>query len=571
MPRFDGGKFGVKLSGRRVYFSNHVLNFYKDTVSPTMAKKCIWSALFLLFSSVLFRAQAQTIQASSCSESAVASALKSINSDGAVVVVPSGDCVWSTSLTYNQTNSFTLQGAGAITPAGGSDSTIIEDAVSHAGSDPPMLQINLVSGKSFRLTGFSFTTSSGNTGTPTYNGAVRIEGTSNAARIDHNHFNKIYLVDLNFQGCVNGVVDHNQFDGGYAEENQERFGSGSCNGDSSGNGNGSWAAPSNFGTSQFMYVENNGFQTVPSSASLHVYPFDCNAGGRFVFRYNKVGYHAVLQTHGTGGEFDIRGCRAYEVYNNTFTYSSNPTSDNFSMLGMLESGTSLWWGNTVTGFVSMLEADVVRANNTTYRMAATPSGWGYCGTTFGPSNWDQNASSNGHACLDSVGYGQGDLLTGTLPNKVDSVTHGITWPHQKSEPVYVFANTYNPVPQESGDTLWKNYPAPAVVSENKDYYLQLPNYSESASFNGTVGVGQGPYASMPSTCTPYVGYWATDKGTWNKSGTGGQGELYVCTAPNTWTLYYTPYTYPNPLTGSSTGPTLTPPAPSGLSGTLVTH
>ena len=31
-------------------------------------------------------------------------------------------------------------------------------------------------------------------------------------------------------------------------------------------------------------------------------------------------------------------------------------------------------------------------------------------------------------------------------------------------------------------------------------------------------------------------------------GNGGEGELYVCTATNTWTAIYRPYTYPHPLT-----------------------
>jgi hypothetical protein len=48
----------------------------------------------------------------------------------------------------------------------------------------------------------------------------------------------------------------------------------------------------------------------------------------------------------------------------------------------------------------------------------------------------------------------------------------------------------------------------------------------------------GPEASLPATCTAndhtYYGTTDTDK-------------IYKCTSMNTWTVYYTPYTYPHPL------------------------
>jgi len=58
-----------------------------------------------------------------------------------------------------------------------------------------------------------------------------------------------------------------------------------------------------------------------------------------------------------------------------------------------------------------------------------------------------------------------------------------------------------------------------------------------AQNDGGNGVRSGTYASIPGTCSTYQGYWATD-----------QSTLYQCTATNTWTAYYTPYTYPHPLT-----------------------
>lgn len=58
-----------------------------------------------------------------------------------------------------------------------------------------------------------------------------------------------------------------------------------------------------------------------------------------------------------------------------------------------------------------------------------------------------------------------------------------------------------------------------------------------------------------------VGYWATDQGSWNQSASnpqgvqqnGSDGVLYRCSATNTWTVAYTPYTYPHPLQGSVAG------------------
>jgi hypothetical protein len=90
------------------------------------------------------------------------------------------------------------------------------------------------------------------------------------------------------------------------------------------------------------------------------------------------------------------------------------------------------------------------------------------------------------------------------------------------------------------------------IRPNEDYYEQID------AFIGIAGVGVGPRATRPATCTPGVAYWATDEGEWNGGQVGPDGRLYTCTSLNTWTLHYTPYVYPHPLTQADTeAPTVT--------------
>ena len=83
----------------------------------------------------------------------------------------------------------------------------------------------------------------------------------------------------------------------------------------------------------------------------------------------------------------------------------------------------------------------------------------------------------------------------------------------------------------------------SFITANRDFY------EDASPFTGATGVGVGTLASRPSTCTPVVGYWATDKNT-----------FYKCLTANTWTASYTPYTYPHPLqSGASAASSPQPP------------
>jgi len=495
------------------------------------------AALFSLLFAALFGtgAQSQTINAASCNTNDVQSALNSIATDGTTVNIPAGTCTWTSGVTYTQTNSFTIQGAGNTTgsdglgnPTGYNDQTIM--VLNFNGA---IFNITTIAGKSLRISGLSIKGGAG----ITYNGVLDIGGPSQSStssplfRMDHNHF-------YNYQsgtaaavlwGWMYGVVDHNLWDLGQGNvTNGTRIIHDGWGGYQ--NGAGSWHSPINWGSVEAMYFENNTYNYAAAN--------DCNNGGRQVYRYNTFNY-SFLQAH----EGPVQGCRSIEMYNNNFTEGAQSTNPVQYYMRM---GSVLSWNNSVTGAGNALEFHYDRSEGPGcgHPQSAPPNGLGYCGTTYGPSNWDQNGDSSGHLCMNQTGAGSGDLLQGYFPTLCDAsssdCTNGIytgRWPNQIQEPVYEWLNNYTSVSNIVGIGTCSNA---ALFKQNRDYYLY------TGSFAGASGVGSGLLSARPSTCTPLVAYWATDTNT-----------LYQCATTNTWTAYYKPYTYPHPLdtSGSPAPPT----------------
>jgi len=506
---------------------------------------------YLIIGTVLatgLRAQG-TYTAASCNESDVSAAIAAEQAkaaDGDIISIPAGTCTWSggSGIAVNFHNSVTIQGAGAqyATAGGagtaGSDSTVIIDNLTYNGNPSAGFLITTVSGKSFRLTGIYIEENSSSTVSP--NGFLSMQGNSTAVRIDHCHFYQyVGSTVVYIGGSIQGVADHDlwsslsgvlNFD--YAFHNGQNW-----QGDTAGNGDQSWVDGDHWGSSEFFYVEDNQFNNGDVG--------DAHDGARYVIRYSTMkssGNNGQMFNHGIDNG-RARSVRASEFYMNTFTAPGPPGAGNDVL--SLNGGTLLFWGNTITNYRWAVGMDYTRKSNGTYTYTATPGGWGYCGTTDGPSNWDQNSTSAGYACLDSSARGAGQLITGSFPNVVNTSTGSIAWPNQVLDPAYVWDNAVTPSSGYSPSGLVSV--ASAMFNDNIDFYQQFGTYGESGSFSGAKGVGQGTYSQITSSCaagpggnTPGVGYWATD-----------QSTLYVCNPTNTWKAYYTPYTYPHPLTGTT--------------------
>ncbi len=515
--------------------------------------KCL---IFLLCSTCY----AATYTAASCSSANVQSAINqhlATPADGDIVVIPAGSCTWTATVSATLTHTVTIQGAGAIsaTDSGagttGSDTTTILDH--HASSGHSIFNFTVNSGKTLRLTGLKIMMDGSST--TTQNGVVYVSGGSNSIRIDHCHFviNPDSSMTIGVYGGVTGVADHNYFD---SEVGNGPFAMYLQNG--TGTGDAAWNSPDDFGTDKFIFVEDNRWR--------NGYLGDANTGGqRFVYRYNTVVIQAndstptvgYVANHGlTSGR--NRSSRAFEYYHNTLSAQAPGLNKSpFPING----GTGMVWGNTISQYRYVTSLNYTRYNNDTYPYGSPPSGWGNCTGSSG-TVWD---GSGGYPCLDQPGRGQGDLLSGSFPNIVNTRTGNAAQVIQALSPVYVWGNTLDPAGYDPTPIVNSSDP----VQLNRDVYQQFGANGESGSFNGTRGVGQGLLSARPSTCTagpggntPGVGYWATD-----------QNTLYACTATNTWTAYYTPYNYPHPLQGAGVAPTITStsPLPAGTVGTAYSQ
>lgn len=390
-----------------------------------------------------------TVTAASCGREDVQAAVNAAP-EGATVMIPAGTCSWTSTLVV-PAKAITISGAGV-------GQTIIIDDVARSGPNQSSMSISTVLGKPLRLTAFTLRGGSGGIG---YGCSIGIDGTSRQVRVDHIHFLNVNSCSLLLSGWIYGVVDHNTFDLGVPTANGQflstiyngvRVNHRNWNGASYGDG--SWADESYFGSEKAVFLEDNVFNNGAAT--------DIDHGGRMVFRRNRL-TNAFAQGHNSANRY-TRAARLFEVYQNTFTWIDAENAA-FNHALYIRSGTGNIWGNKVRGFVNMVTA----IND---RSTINIGTWGLCN---GSNPWDQNSQPDGYACLDQIGRGKGDLLTGDPP--VNSATGMASWPRQAAEPFYVWGNDYAPPAGYGGARLWSSFGT--VIQEGRDYIVgsSRPGYS----------------------------------------------------------------------------------------------
>ena len=464
-----------------------------------MIKKIIFLSIFLILSSPLFAA---TIDSTSCNDNDVQTAINS-SSTGDIVTIPAGECNWDNTVTISDTKKIELRGAGKT-------NTIITVSAStgvsmgRSGSDINSIGFIVLDGK------------------------VAISAYGNNFKIHDNNFKNGTVSNDSNYGIIVGA-NRNEIPTGVIYNNTSscRFVTGNVTTTDISNYLHSQGFP--FGAGQYVYIEDNIF-FVEAGYTYLGNAVDTNYGMGYVFRYNTV-TDMTLMVH-SFQDTKLRGTLGWEIYGNTVT----DTSQTLGKWGgvYLRGGTGFLFNNSIEGFYSY--ASLIFNN---VRSSATYTGAGGGGACNGTNAFDGNTDGMyGYPCRDQIGRHKDSSL----------LVYGETpYPTQDLYPAYVF-NNFN-----ESDTLLRTYIVGGEYNDthivaNRDYYD-----------DSTGGVSMGTKANIPATCTVGQGYWVTDEADWNTEVAGADGQLYTCSVTDTWTLYYTPYTYPHPLRGPNISTNLTGP------------
>jgi len=464
-----------------------------------------------------FVCNANATTAASCSLADVRTAVTE-TARGGTVIVPAGSCNWNDTLTV--TKAITIQGAG-------SESTLITSTFEANGKVPgyPFIRYYpTISDASyvFRVTGFGFDAVS-------YTAMFRVDNSYSTftaqIELDNNRYINCYRKadspstepyetrwshTMNLLGLVKGVIHNNYFSGMPVLQTRR--------------GGTAWKTTVTSwdnGTDNNIFWENNYFYHNNSYNQIIV----AGSGGSNVIRYNTFDYTLrgssyFYATDAHGAQYNnYYGAFGTEIYGNKFIGAG------YHEITMSRGGYNKVFYNKTVGAVK--PAVVI---------------WETYGSIYA------NVPT-GHAC--PVGSHYYGTSTCSPDGRGQNVEKSYFWNNRYSTSGAGSEITY------TAKCGGEAYPAcdptgvagPKALVEDTHYWVRK-------TFDGTSGVGCGTLAARPATCTKGVGYWATNQscdtipeGSYGISVSAANqlsGALYTCTATNTWTKTYEPYTYPHP-------------------------
>lgn len=460
-------------------------------------------------------------------------------SDGATITFAAGSYTLSNWVKFSNTKGATLicASAGACTINFGSNAVFGSDTF--GGTNTHL----------YRISGFTF--ANGGIGAQAviwidnYNGSNPVVMTK--IRVDNNIFRNlgtgttgVFFGHNTGVGNYYGVIDHNAFTN--ASIITALMYMGEVN-----------SAPptSQFGTANNLFFEDNTITiTTLGNASVGGCT-DSWGGAAYVVRHN-TSLNCLWATHGVGHG---GGPANYEFYNNTVQMDAGSVTagveDCYRCFHHQGSGEFIAFNNVFTAYSGKAGEVISMLHYRDYPISPL----GLCdgtNTILPDGNRSPIGTYRGYPCWHQPGR---DFAGNLKP------MYG--WNNYWSD-----TNAQVPMSIPDGYFGSPDY-YPEHMQANRDWYNAVSaraQSSNSSPFNGTTGMGFGTLANRPTTCTTGseaadagkggVGYFATDQ--------GPQGTLYRCSATNTWTVHYAPYTYPHPLQSGGQSGGQIPSAPTRL-------